>query len=158
MDTSENKPRFKDAITMLVHDHDTVKAMFKKYEGLGENAYVGKKNLADEICSALSEHCVIEEEIFYPAVRRALKEGPPLVNEAVVEHAGAKELIAQLQAMSADDELFDAKVKVLSEQIDHHVKEEEGEMFPEARKSHLNLVDLRDQMIERKDQLSAEGI
>ena len=158
MDINETKPHFKDAVTMLEHEHETVKAMFKKFEALGEHAYVGKKNLANEICSALSKHCIIEEEIFYPAVRHISKEGPVLVNEAVVEHASAKELIAQIQSMSAEDVLFNAKVKVLSEQIEHHVKEEEKDMFPQARKSHIDLLSLRDQMLDRKDQLSGEGV
>ncbi len=124
----------KDAIALLIDDHKKVKAAFKEFEGLGDHAFVSKKKLADEICLALTKHTQAEEEIFYPAVRKAVKEGGDLVDEAVVEHASAKELIAQIQAMSAEEDLFDAKVKVLSEQIDHHVKEEEEEMFPKAKK------------------------
>jgi iron-sulfur cluster repair protein YtfE (RIC family) len=152
------KKEFKDAVALLVHDHDELKSAFKKYEDLGDRAFVAKKKLADEICSELSRHAIAEEEIFYPAVREAVKEGDDMVNEAVVEHASAKDLIAQIQAMSSEEELFDAKVKVLSEQIDHHVKEEEEEMFPKARKSGLDLVTLGEQMAARKEQLEAEGV
>jgi hemerythrin superfamily protein len=98
---------------------------------------------------SLTRHASAEEEIFYPAVRKAVKEGGDLVDEATVEHASAKDLIAQIQQMSAEDDLFDAKVKVLSEQIEHHVKEEEEEMFPKARKSSLDLAALGEQIAAR---------
>ncbi|MES2207584.1 MAG: hemerythrin domain-containing protein [Pseudomonadota bacterium] len=143
-----------DAVELLIKDHEKVKAAFKEFEALGDKAFVSKKKLADEICADLLKHTVIEEEIFYPAIQGAIREGKDLVEEAIVEHASAKDLIEQIQAMSADEELFDAKVKVLSEQIEHHVKEEEEEMFPQARKTNLDLIDLGKKMQERKNQIA----
>ena len=140
-----------DAINLLITDHKEVKALFKEFEGLSDRANVSKKRIADKICEALTIHTTIEEEIFYPAVRAALDEGD-LMDEALVEHASAKELIAQIQNMEPGDDLYDAKVKVLSEQIEHHVMEEEGEMFPKARKTNLDLVALGEEMLERKQE------
>lgn len=144
-----------DAISLLMADHKEVKAMFDQYEALGERANVSKKKLAGQICDALTVHAKIEEEIFYPALRGAGKQFADMLDEAEVEHAGAKDLIAQLQEMDPEDDLYDAKVKVLGEQIDHHVKEEEGEMFPKTRKSGLDLVALGSEMAMRKDELTA---
>ncbi len=143
-----------DAVELLMKDHEKVKAAFKQFEALGDKAFISKKKLADEICAELLKHTTIEEEIFYPAVQGVIKEGKDLVEEAIVEHASAKDLIEQIQAMSADEALFDAKVKVLSEQIEHHVKEEEEEMFPRARKTNLDLVGLGKKMEERRNQIS----
>lgn len=139
-----------DAITLLTEDHENVKAMFEQYEALGERAHVTKKRLATQICTELIRHATAEEEIFYPAVRAAGKDQEELVDEAIVEHASAKELIAQILDMEPTEDLFDAKVKVLSELIDHHVQEEEGEMFPKARKAGLDLEQLGRQIAERK--------
>jgi hemerythrin superfamily protein len=146
-----------DAIELLKADHKEVKSAFEQFEELGDEAYEEKKELADQICNALIVHTTIEEEIFYPAVREAIKDGDDMIDEAVVEHAGAKELIEQILQMSADEDLFDAKVKVLSEQIDHHVKEEEGELFPKVRKSDLDLEALGEELAARKAEL-AEAI
>jgi len=143
-----------DAIAMLTADHREVAAMFKQYEELGDRARAGKKKLADQICDALLVHATLEEEIFYPALREASRDTEDMVDEAVVEHASAKDLIAQLQEMDPEDDLYDAKVKVLSEQIEHHVGEEEKEMFPKARKSGLDLAALGQEMAARKDELS----
>ena len=153
MTTKQNQP--KDAIELLVNDHREVSAMFKQYEELGDRAKVTKKKLADQICNALTLHATIEEEIFYPAVREAIKDAEDMVDEAVVEHASAKDLIAQIQDMDAEDELYDAKVKVLGEQIEHHVEEEEKEMFPKVRKSGLDLAALGTEMMGRKEELAA---
>jgi hemerythrin superfamily protein len=142
---------------MLVAEHEEVKAMFEKFESLGDRAYASKKKLADEICAALTKHTIIEEEIFYPAVREEAKEGDELVDEAVVEHASAKDLIAQIQTMTAEEDLFDAKVKVLGEMIEHHVKEEEKEMFPNAKKAGIDLEELGQRMQARKQELTAQG-
>lgn len=139
-----------DAIELLTQDHDNVKALFEKYEATGDKAYATKKKLATQICLELTRHATAEEEIFYPAVRAAGGDNEDLVDEATVEHASAKELIAQILAMEADDELYDAKVKVLSEQIEHHVEEEEGEMFPRAKKAKLDLVALGEAIEARK--------
>jgi hemerythrin-like domain-containing protein len=155
-----NKPNGKakkeaaDALTLLTQDHDNVRAMFRKYERLAEqNARASERSsLAALICAELTIHAQIEEEIFYPAVRRVLKEDD-LIDEALVEHSSAKELISQLADMDAKDKLFDAKVKVLGEQIDHHVDEEQNEMFPQVRKSGLDLEDLGAQLFVRKQEL-----
>ncbi len=144
-----------DAISMLTADHREVSTMFKQYEELGDRAKASKKKLADQICTALTLHATIEEEIFYPALREKSKEAADLLDEALVEHAGAKDLIAQLQEMDPEDDLYDAKVKVLGEQIEHHVGEEEGEMFPMAKKAGLDMVALGEEMAMRKDELAA---
>lgn len=155
--TSKNAAREQesiDAIALLTEDHENVKSMFEQYEALGERAHAGKKKLADKICIELTKHATAEEEIFYPAVRAAGKDKEDLVDEAVVEHASAKELIAQILDMASTDDLFDAKVKVLSELIEHHVEEEEGDMFPKARKAGLDLELLGRQIAERKAQIT----
>lgn len=147
-----------DAIELLTQDHDNVKALFQQFEEAGEKAYVSKKKLATRICLELTKHATAEEEIFYPAVRRAAGENEDLVDEALVEHASAKELIAQILTMEASDDLFDAKVKVLSEQIEHHVEEEEGEMFPKAKKAKLDLVALGEAIEARKAEVELPAV
>jgi hemerythrin superfamily protein len=142
-----------DAIALLKQDHANVKAMFKEYEALGDRAFTSKKKLADKICLELTKHATAEEEIFYPAIRNASKENEDMVDEATVEHASAKALIAQLNQMDPHDELYDAKVKVLGEYIDHHVKEEENEMFPNAKKADVDLKALGEQIAARKDEI-----
>ncbi len=144
-----------DAITLLTEDHENVKQMFEQYEGLGDRAHATKKKLATQICTELTKHATAEEEIFYPAMRAATKSNEDLVDEATVEHASAKDLIAQIMEMEPTEDLFDAKVKVLSELIEHHVEEEEGEMFPKAREAGLDLELLGQQLAERKAQIQA---
>jgi len=148
-----NKP--KDALALLTADHNEARAIFKKFDELGERSYASKKKLATEVCNALTVHATIEEEIFYPALRTQGKELQDLLDEAEVEHAGAKDLIAQIEAMDPEDDLYDAKVKVLGEQIDHHATEEEDEMFPKARKTKLDLVAIGEQLQARKEELMA---
>ena len=143
-----------DAIELLTQDHENVKAMFEQYEGLGDRAMASKKKLAIQICTELTKHALAEEEIFYPAVRAAGKDKEDLVDEAAVEHASAKDLIVQIMQMEASEDLFDAKVKVLSELIEHHVKEEEEEMFPNARDAGLDLAALGQQIAERKVEIT----
>ena len=155
--TPKNMPKSAegvDAITLLTEDHENVKSMFEQYEELGERAHVSKKKLATQICTELTKHATAEEEIFYPAVRAAGKEQEELVEEATVEHASAKELIAQILDMEPTEELYDAKVKVLGELIEHHVKEEEEEIFPKARKAGLDLETLGQQIAERKAEIT----
>lgn len=142
-----------DAITLLTEDHEHVKSMFEQYEELGDRAHVSKHKLALKICEELTKHATAEEEIFYPAVREAIAKAEDLVDEAVVEHASAKDLIAQIISADPGDDLFDAKVKVLGELIDHHVKEEEGEMFPQARKAKLDLMALGEAIAARKQEI-----
>ncbi len=148
-----NKP--KDAIALLTADHAEARAIFKKYDELGDRAYATKKKLATDVCNALTVHAKIEEEIFYPALRTQGKEFQDMLDEAEVEHAGAKELIAQIEGMDPEDDLYDAKVKVLGEQIDHHAGEEEDEMFPKTRKTKLDLVALGEELQARKEELMA---
>jgi hemerythrin superfamily protein len=146
-----------DAIELLTADHRNVEKLFKQYDKLAEEegSYNEKEALAATICAELTIHTQIEEEIFYPAARDVLDE-EDLVDEAVVEHASAKDLIEQLANMSPDDDLYDAKVKVLSELIEHHVEEEEEEMFPKLKKAKLDTASLGSQMAERKQQLVEE--
>lgn len=143
----------KDAIALLKADHEAVSQLFTEYE---KTRSVPKKQaLVAEICTALSVHAQIEEEIFYPAVKTALKD-KLLVPEATVEHAGVKDLIAQLEGIEPDGEMYDAKVKVLSEYVKHHVKEEQNEMFVKVKSSSLDMVELGARMAARKDELLAQ--
>ncbi len=146
-----------DAIALLEKDHAEVKSKFKQYEKLvdADASDDQKKTLALDICAALTAHATVEEELFYPAARDVLDE-EDLVDEATVEHASAKDLIAQIQAMNPSDDLYDAKVKVLGEYIEHHVKEEENEMFPKVRKSGIDLAVLAVALQSRKDELLRE--
>ncbi|MBW8845437.1 MAG: hemerythrin domain-containing protein [Burkholderiales bacterium] len=148
-----------DAIELLTTDHREVKALFKEYDKLVKaEAETGEKQVvAAQICVMLTAHATAEEELFYPRAREVLGEDEDLVDEADVEHASAKELIAQIEAGSPDDPLYDAKVKVLGEYIDHHVKEEEGEMFPKVRKSDLDLDAIGEEIAARKAELMGQG-
>ena len=152
--TKTTAPAPKDAIAMLKADHAAVSEMFAEYEK--SRSIPKKKALVAEICTALSVHAQIEEEIFYPAVKAALKD-KLLVPEATVEHTSVKELIAQIEGVEPDGEMYDAKVKVLSEYVKHHVKEEQNEMFPKAKSTSLDMVDLGAQMAARKDELLAQA-
>ena len=147
-------PASKDAIALLKADHKAVSQLFADYEKI--RSALHKKALVAEICTALSVHAQIEEEIFYPAVKAALKD-KLLVPEATVEHDGVKDLIAQLEDVEPDGEMYDAKVKVLSEYVKHHVKEEQNEMFPKAKASSLDMVELGARMAARKDALLAQA-
>ena len=145
-----------DAIALLKKDHADVKALFAEYKKLCESDADGaaKQAVAMDICTQLTAHATAEEEIFYPAARA--EQTDDLLDEAEVEHASAKDLIAQIEAMQPDDDLYDAKVTVLGEYIDHHVKEEEGELFPKARSLGLDLQALGAQLQARKEELLAE--
>jgi hemerythrin superfamily protein len=139
-----------DAIAMLTADHKKVKKLFADFDKLKEEGSDEDKSaVVDQICNELKIHAELEEEIFYPAVRKAIDDSD-LMDEALVEHAGAKDLIAQLEDASPDDDLYDAKVTVLGEQIEHHVKEEEGEMFPKAKKAKVDSETLGATMLKRK--------
>ncbi|AEG93712.1 hemerythrin domain-containing protein [Ramlibacter tataouinensis] len=152
--------REKDACDLLDADHRAVKKMFKEYEELtgsrARSAAQKKMELARQICQELKVHAQIEEEIFYPALRQAIKD-TDLLDEAKVEHDSAKDLIAQLEEAGEADDMFDAKVKVLGEYVDHHVKEEKSEIFVKARAARkLDLVGMREQMETRKEELMGE--
>jgi hemerythrin superfamily protein len=135
------------AIEILEADHRRVEDLFDEYEDAEDAS--DKKQLAVKICTALQAHTQIEEEIFYPAAREAI-ETPELIDEAIVEHASAKQLIGEIENMEPGDELYDAKVRVLQEQVLHHVEEEEGELFPQVEASELDLEALGKKMAERK--------
>jgi hemerythrin superfamily protein len=145
-----------DAIALLSADHKKVQALFKQYEKIKESAESeDKAALAAEICLELTVHAQVEEEIFYPAVRESI-EDDDLMDEAEVEHASAKDLIEQIGESDPEDELFDAKVKVLGEYINHHVEEEEGEMFAQAKKAKVDMAALGVEIEARKEELMAE--
>ena len=151
--TASKAPK-NEAIAQLTADHARVKKMFKQYEKLAK-AEAGddeKQQLAQMICAELTAHAKAEEEIFYPAARESISESD-LVDEADVEHASAKDLIAQIESSSPSDDHYDAKVKVLGEYIDHHVQEEEDEMFPKVRRAKLDTVALGEQIAARKAQI-----
>jgi hemerythrin superfamily protein len=143
-----------DAVSDLMADHRKVEKLFKDYEK-AKDSDDRKQKIFQQIAMELKVHTTIEEEIFYPASREFVEED--MVNEAVVEHQGAKDLIAQLEGMSPSDEMYDAKVKVLQEQIEHHVEEEETELFPECRKSDMDLKGLAEQLKARKGELQGKA-
>jgi hemerythrin superfamily protein len=142
-----------DAVSLLEDQHKQVKGWFEEFEKARSDSR--KTELYGKIAVALKAHTRIEEEIFYPEARLATGD-EDLLDEAVVEHAAAKDLIAQIDAMQVGDDLYDAKVKVLGEEIDHHVTEEEDELFPECRKSDMDLEALGARMAARFKELTAE--
>jgi hemerythrin superfamily protein len=154
---SDTAVRTQDAIALLKADHRQVEEWFEQFEKARDDGR--KQELATNICNALKVHTTIEEEIFYPAFLEAT-EDKDLHHEAEIEHDGAKQLIAKIEASSPDDDYFDSKVKVLSEMIKHHVKEEEqaGGMFAEARKSDMDLDALGEQMAQRKAELEESDL
>ena len=151
---AKQQPQFADAIALLKADHRTVEQLFEQFEKTREPAR--KKEIAHKICVELKIHTMIEEELFYPAFRGKIDDDT--LDEAYVEHDGAKVLINDIEASAPEADFFDAKVKVLSEEIKHHVHEEEarGEgMFAQCRQADVDLVDLRDRMLARKQELAA---
>jgi hemerythrin-like domain-containing protein len=146
--------RTPDAIALLKADHAKVKKMFKEFDKLEDQGEM--ESLAKTICEELKVHTTIEEEMFYPAAREVLSD-EDLLDEAEVEHASAKELITQIERGSPDDDKWSAKVKVLGEYINHHVGEEENEMFPKLRKSELDLKALGKELMARKQELVADA-
>lgn len=154
---SKTEAKQQDAIALLMADHDEVEALFKQFQQAKKNGG-DKADIVEQICKALTVHAEIEEEIFYPAARGALadKDEDDLIDEAEVEHASIKSLVEQLQDTDPNDELFDAKVKVLCEYVNHHVKEEEGEIFPKIKKTDLDLAELGVELRECKQELMEE--
>lgn len=143
----------KDAIKLLTEDHAKVKKLFKEYEKLTKKEdQDGKEELAQQICGELTIHAQLEEEIFYPAARKAIKDDD-LLNEALVEHSSAKDLISQIKSKKIDDPMYDAVVTVLGEYINHHVQEEEDKIFPKVQKSKMDLEELGHEIAERKEEL-----
>lgn len=142
------------ALTLLKQDHREVEEFFEQYEDLDSNR--AKAELARKICNALKVHTQIEEEIFYPAARKSTGDGD-LLDEALVEHAGAKHLISEIESMKVGDDLYDAKIRVLGEQIKNHVKEEEEELFPEIESSDMDVAAVGEQLADRKAKLMASA-
>ena len=142
-----------DALKLLKQDHDNVKKAFKRYEKMDPEEPAAQQ-LAAQTLEDIKLHAALEEEIFYPAVRLAIDEDD-LMNEAQVEHKSAKLLMEDLAAMKPDDPMFAATFTVLGEYINHHVEEEEGDMFPKARKAKMDLAALGEQIAARKGTASS---
>jgi hemerythrin superfamily protein len=153
--TKTKASKRQDAISLLKADHRQVKKWFQEFESTRSSSR--KQTLATNICNALTVHTEIEEQLFYPAFLEATKD-KDMHHEAVIEHDGAKRLIAEIEASDPSDDYFDSKMHVLSEMIKHHVKEEEKSdgMFAEAKKSKMDLADLGRQLLERKRALDGE--
>ena len=156
MAKSSRKTSLPEPMEMLIADHRKVQKMFKQFEKLkDQDDDQSKRDLVDQACAELKVHTQIEEEIFYPAAREGLEEGD-LVAEALVEHNSAKDLIAKLQESDAGTEEYDAMFTVLGEYVNHHISEEQDEMFPKLKKADLDWDALAAQMQERKGQLQEE--
>jgi hemerythrin-like domain-containing protein len=146
------------ALTLLRADHREVQEMFDKFESRHKRMNASQKQaLAEEICTALTVHAQIEEEIFYPAVREAFPKLADLLEEAAVEHGSAKDLIAQIEEGDAEDDHFDAMITVLGEYIKHHVREEQSELFPQLSESKIDLKELGERLEARKEELMSSG-
>jgi hemerythrin-like domain-containing protein len=143
------------AIELLMSDHRKVEDLFEEYEQAKEAEDENRRDIAERVCGELTVHAQVEEELFYPWLRENL-EPDEMVEEAQVEHNGAKDLIAQIEAATELDDVYDAKVKVLSEYIKHHVKEEENEIFPEVSDKKEELDALGQEMAARKEELMEE--
>jgi hemerythrin superfamily protein len=153
---SQAKSKSTDAVDLLTADHDKVKKLFKSFNKLKETGSSDEKSeLVAQICNELTIHTQIEEEIFYPAAREAIKK-KELIDEADVEHASARTMIEELQEMEPDEELYDAKVIVLGEYVNHHIKEEEEQIFPEVKKAKMDTTTLGERMSEMKTELMAD--
>jgi len=150
------KDKTRNAIAMLKEDHDTVKDLFKRFEET--NGPATKAKIVAEALMALKVHATVEEELFYPAVRQSIEDEEGIMDEADEEHHVAKVLIAELEKMTGDEDHWEAKFKVLAESVRHHIKEEEGEMFKEARKTDVDFHALGSQMAELKQKLMREGV
>jgi hemerythrin superfamily protein len=144
-----------DALDLLKQDHDRVEKAFKEFEKIDRQDAEACRLLIARVCEELTVHTTLEEEIFYPAVRQAI-EDEDLMNEAAVEHETARMLIEQLQNMGPDDPNYFATFTVLGEYVRHHIKEEQGEMFPAARKGGLDLAALAERMQGRRDELLSQ--
>jgi hemerythrin superfamily protein len=149
---AKTRSRASGAIEMLKEDHDKVKKAFKEFEKLDREDSETARQIVETVCADLKVHTTLEEELFYPAVREAI-EDEDIMNEAAIEHETAKMLIEQLENMGADDPNYRATFTVLGEYVLHHVKEEEGEMFPQAKKADMDLEGLAERMRSRKEEL-----
>lgn len=143
-----------NAIALLKTDHDKVKDLFKKFNETDNRRE--KKTIVSQAIMELKLHATVEEEIFYPAVRKPV--GKELMTEADEEHHVAKVLIAEIEEMDGTEEHFDAKFTVLAENVKHHIKEEEGEMFPKAKASKADMSELAERILDRKAELKKNGV
>ena len=150
------KDKTTNAIAMLKEDHQKVKDLFDKFER--SNGSATKAKLVSEALTELKVHATVEEELFYPAVRQQIEDEEGLMDEADEEHHVAKVLIAELEKMTGDEEHWEAKFKVLAESVRHHIKEEEGEMFKEAKQTEIDFDVLGSQMAQLKQKLMQEGV
>lgn len=146
--------RARDAISLLKADHRAVEKLFKQFEQAKEDTG-RKQQIAGQICMELRVHTQIEEELFYPVSREFLDD-EDIVNEAIVEHQSAKDLIDQIEGMDPADEMYDAKVTVLQEMIEHHVEEEEKEYFPKVQKTDMDTKGIGEQLMARKEELMSQ--
>jgi hemerythrin-like domain-containing protein len=148
------KAKAMTAVQLLQEDHDYVRKAFRAFNKMDHEDLEAMQALADQVCEALKVHARVEEEIFYPAARKALDD-QDLMNEAKIEHESAKALIRRLERMKAGDPEFVATFTVLGEYVMHHVKEEEAEIFPKARRRRVNLAALGKKLTARKIQLAS---
>jgi hemerythrin superfamily protein len=144
-----------DAIDMLKHDHDKVERAFRDFDKMDRHDAEAVQRLIGTVCDDLKVHTALEEEVFYPAVREAIGD-EDMMNEAAVEHETARMLVDQLENMDYDDPNYFATFKVLGEYVRHHVKQEQSEMFPAAKRAHLDLVALGERMRARREELAGE--
>lgn len=142
-----------DALALLQQDHRDVQALFKRYKSAADQNE--RSAIAERVCRLLKVHTRVEEEIFYPAARRRI-EDKELINEALVEHQAAKDLIEEIESAGAGDPMIEARMQVLSEQIEHHVQEEENELFPEVQAAEIDLMGLGARLFERKQEIMRE--
>jgi hemerythrin superfamily protein len=152
---AKSRSKTPDAINLLKEDHQKVEKAFKEFEQMNREDTASCRQLIVTVCEDLKIHTTLEEEIFYPAVREAI-EDEDIMNEAAVEHETAKMLIEQLENMAADDPNYFATFTVLGEYVRHHIKEEQGEMFPQAKKAGVDLGGLAERLRSRKQELAGE--
>lgn len=147
----------RDALDLLLADHQKVRSLFREFDSLRgiDDEDERKSELVDEICYELTLHTMLEEEIFYPVLRSAIDDDD-MMDEADVEHAGARELISQLEVMYPGDDHFDATVVVLGEEVGHHMDKEEGEMFEAARRARIDLAGLGELLAARREELEED--
>jgi hemerythrin superfamily protein len=156
--SARGKAKRQDAIQLLASDHDEVEKLFQQFQKSRHDG-ARKSDIVQRICTALTVHAEIEEEIFYPAVRDALSDkDESLLDEAAIEHETIRNLVEEIEDSGHDDEMLAARMKVLCEYVMHHVKEEEGKIFPKAKKTRLDLDELGAELRERKMELMAEEV
>jgi hemerythrin superfamily protein len=143
------------ALTMLKTDHDKVKKLFRRFEDADP---AEKKEIVREALEELKVHAAIEEQVFYPSLRQEMEDEDGLMDEADEEHHVAKFLIAELEQMQGDEDHWEAKFTVLAENVRHHIKEEEGEIFPKARKTNIDFTALGEQLAELKRSFQEQGV